>query len=71
MKECLLIQIRDRKDINKYIVEIIENFLEDLAYNRIQIAKALNLETYKVQEACDFIRQLEPKPVGPLEIMKI
>lgn len=63
LKECLLIQIRDRKDISKYVEEIIENYLEDLAYNRIQkIAKALNIDIYEVQEACDFIRQLEPKP---------
>lgn len=63
LKECLLIQVRDRKDINKYIVEIIENYLEDLGHNRIQkIAKALDIETYEVQEACDYIRQLEPKP---------
>ena len=63
LKECLLIQIRDRKDLNKSIKAIIENYLEDLACNRIQkIAKALNIEICEVQEACDFIRQLEPKP---------
>ncbi|HEY8361761.1 MAG TPA: RNA polymerase factor sigma-54 [Tissierellaceae bacterium] len=63
LKECLLIQLRDRRDINKHVVDIIENHLEDLAYNRIlKIAKALNIEVYEVQEACDFIRRLEPKP---------
>src|SRR5690606_34232854 len=57
LKECLLIQIKDKKDIDNYVVAIIENYLEDLAYNRIQkIAKALNIEIIDVQEACDFIK---------------
>lgn len=63
LSECLLIQVGERKNISKYIINIIEDYLEDLSYNRIQkIAKQLNIEPKKIQEASDFIRTLEPKP---------
>ncbi len=63
LKECLSIQVRNKKDASNYIVIIIEDYLEDLGYNRIQkIAKELNLDIQQVQDACDYIKRLEPKP---------
>lgn len=63
LRECLLIQIKDRKDIAPYIIKIVDSYLEDLGSNKIQkIAKDLNLEPKQVQEASDFIKTLEPKP---------
>lgn len=63
LKECLLIQVRNKKDATNYIIIIIEDYLEDLGYNRIQkIAKELNLDLQQVQDACDYIKRLEPKP---------
>lgn len=63
LKECLSIQVRNKPDVDYYIVRIIEDYLEDLGYNRIlKISKELNLDLKKVQEACDYIKRLEPKP---------
>ncbi len=63
LRECLLIQIKSRPKFNKYARIIIENYLYDLGSNKIQkIAKELNLSAKEVQEACDYIKKLEPKP---------
>ncbi|MDR7855726.1 RNA polymerase factor sigma-54 [Tissierella sp.] len=63
LRECLLIQVRERKDYESYVIPIIQDYLEDLGHNKIQkIAKELNLDLMQVQEACDYIRGLEPKP---------
>lgn len=63
LKECLILQVKDRKDLSPYVLRIIEDYLEDLGYNRIQkISKELNIDLQKVQEVCDYIRRLEPKP---------
>lgn len=63
LRECLLIQVRNKNDVSQYTIKIIEDYLEDLGYNRIQkIAKELNLELQQVQDACDYIKKLEPKP---------
>ena len=63
IRECLLIQIKDQKIVETYIINIIENHLEDIALNKIQkIAKELNIETKEVQYAFDYIKTLEPKP---------
>lgn len=63
IRECLLIQVKDKKIVESYIINIIENHLEDIALNKIQkIAKELNIETKEVQYAFDYIKGLEPKP---------
>lgn len=63
LRECLLIQIRERKDYDSYVMTIIRDYLEDLGHNKIQkIAKELNLDLIQVQEASDYIKGLEPKP---------
>ncbi len=63
LKECLLIQVKSDKNMDKNILLIIENYLEDLASNRMQkIAKDLDLEIPELQDLCDQIRRLDPKP---------
>lgn len=63
LRECLLIQVKDKKDAPSYVVKIISDYLEDMSYNRIQkIAKDLDLDCETVQEAFDYIKTLEPKP---------
>lgn len=63
IKECLLIQVKDKKVVQPYIINIIEDYLEDIALNKIQkIAKELNIGTKEVQDAFDYIKGLEPKP---------
>ncbi|GMG96355.1 RNA polymerase factor sigma-54 [Tepidimicrobium xylanilyticum] len=63
LKECLLIQVRAGGLNNPNIELIIENYLEDIAHNRLlKIAKELNLDLKEVQDISDYIRTLEPKP---------
>ena len=63
LKECLLIQVKEVRKLKGYIKRIIEGYLEDLATNRLQkISKELNIGIEEIQDACDFIKGLEPKP---------
>lgn len=63
LRECLLIQVKAKKNPKKHALEIIQNHLDDLGLNKIQkISKDLNVSVNEVQEACDYIRTFEPKP---------
>ena len=63
LKECLLIQIKEYKPNNPHVEVIVEDYLEDLAHNRLlKISKELNIELKEVQDICDYIKTLEPKP---------
>jgi len=63
LKECLLIQLEHKENLNPTIEAIINHYLEDIAGNRLNnIAKALNITVKEVQEICDIIKGLEPKP---------
>lgn len=63
LEECLLLQIEGKKDINPKTRTIIKNHLEDIARNRIaKISRKLNIDRKEVQEICDLIKELEPKP---------
>lgn len=63
LKECLILQIREDKDIDPTIKDIVEEHLDDIGHNRmIKIAKERNLDLGDVQRACDYIKTLEPKP---------
>ena len=63
LKECLLIQIREKGDVEPNLVKIIDLYLDDLACNRMmKIAKELNIDLNEMQEVCDYIKTLEPKP---------
>lgn len=63
LSECLMIQLREKgiQDKNAYIIA--ENYLEEIATNKIQkIAKDLHISVNRVQSICDIIKMLEPKP---------
>lgn len=63
LKECLLIQLEHKGSRNPVVEEVIHNYLEDIAGNRLHnIAKALNISVKTVQEISDLIKGLEPKP---------
>ncbi|BEP28744.1 RNA polymerase factor sigma-54 [Helicovermis profundi] len=63
LEECLLIQSRVKYEDDLIIKAIIKNHLENLGCNRISIiAKALGEPITCVQDACDKIKKLEPKP---------
>lgn len=63
LKECLLLQLEAKGVNNPDIREIIINYLEDVAQNRLsKISKELNISLKSVQWICDFIKSLEPKP---------
>jgi RNA polymerase sigma-54 factor len=63
LSECLMIQLKEKgiQDKNAYIIA--ENYLEEIATNKIQkIAKELHISVNRVQNICDIIKMLEPKP---------
>ena len=63
LEECLIIQLRDKKVDDEKIYLVVENYLEDVGHNRLnKISKELNIELKEVQDICDFIKTLEPKP---------
>lgn len=63
IKECLKIQLNKKEIYNEKIYEIIDNYLDDIAENRINnIAKSLNCTIKEIQEYSDIIKSLEPKP---------
>lgn len=63
IKECLILQIKN-KGINDEILEnIINTMLEEVAAgNVLKIAKRINITEQKVMEYIDIIRTLDPKP---------
>ncbi len=63
LAECLIIQLRMKKIDDPVALQIIEFQLDDLANNRIkQIAKSLNQTCDRVQQSCDLIKSLNPRP---------
>lgn len=63
LPECLMIQLRHYGKDDPLIKEIVENHLEDIGRGRLnRIAQVLNVSVQQVQEICDLIRTLDPKP---------
>lgn len=63
LEECLTIQLKSNKIEDPNIYKIVEKYLEDVAANRLsKISKDLDLDLKSVQNICDYIRTLEPKP---------
>ena len=63
LKECLLIQLKNRGEVKAEVEAVINNYLEDIASNRINvISKELGISNKEVQDIGDLIRSLEPKP---------
>jgi RNA polymerase sigma-54 factor len=62
-KECLIIQLKKRNILDKNIYEIIINYLELLADNKLrELAKILGITVETVQKYVSLIKTLEPKP---------
>ena len=65
LKECLLLQLKRLEKDDDITAAIIENHLEDIAKNHQRIiSRKLNVDIEKVNEACETIRALNPKPGG-------
>lgn len=63
LAECLIIQLRQKKQLTEVFERVINEHLEDLANNRLAvIAKDMGISTHDVQDMSDIIRTLEPKP---------
>ncbi|MDO5718631.1 MAG: RNA polymerase factor sigma-54 [Tissierellia bacterium] len=60
LKDCLLAQIDSE---NKIAKDLIDKYLEDIAYNRMGvISKEMNLPIKKLIEEVEYIKSLNPKP---------
>jgi len=63
LRECLLIQLRQKNIRDEDLEKLIENHLEDLGGGKFhKVAAALNLSLTRVQEFADLIKKLNPKP---------
>lgn len=63
LAECLIIQLRQKKQLTDIFERVINEHLEDLANNRLAvIAKDMGISAKEVQDMSDIIRTLEPKP---------
>lgn len=63
LKECLLIQLEHNGELSELAEQVIRNYLEDIAANRLgTIAKELGVPVKEIQDVSDLIRTLEPKP---------
>jgi len=63
LQECLLIQIKHYDCQNPLVEQIVDHHLDDLGAGKFnRIAQALGTTVQKIQEACDFIRTLDPRP---------
>lgn len=63
LQECLSIQLKYKNIDDPNVYKIVDNYLEDIAQNRLsKISKELEIDLKNVQNICDLIRTLEPKP---------
>lgn len=63
LEECLAIQLREKKLLEKSVEYILLNHLKDIAENRLNnICKKTGMSIKDVQMVADLIRSLEPKP---------
>lgn len=63
LSECLLLQLRHYGKESEIARAIIENHLTDMASGKInKIATHLGVSLQQVQEICDLIRTLDPRP---------
>jgi len=63
LRECLFIQLKHLDRLDETTRRIINDYLEDIAANRLGlIAKELGKNVQEIQEICDLIKSLEPKP---------
>lgn len=74
LRECLLIQLHHYGKKNELAEEIINHHMEELAQGKTtRLAQLLGSTVQQVQQACDLIRSLDPKPgleYSPLDEVK-
>lgn len=63
LKECLLIQLKEKSMLSDKMKIVIEECLDDIAYARYsEVAKKAGISVAKSKQYCEIIRSLEPKP---------
>ncbi|KUG03842.1 rna polymerase sigma-54 factor rpon [hydrocarbon metagenome] len=63
LSECLLLQLSYYNKEDSIATRIIKHHMEDLAKSKLnKIAQALSISVNEVQDVCDLIRTLDPKP---------
>ena len=63
LRECLMLQLRDRKQSDTLAYRLLDEAYDDLIAHRwSDLAKRLGLEAAEVQTAADEIAKLDPKP---------
>ncbi|HLG94628.1 MAG TPA: RNA polymerase factor sigma-54 [candidate division Zixibacteria bacterium] len=63
LKECLLIQLRQKGEEDSLAYEIVEKYLQDLdKKSAFQLAKLLSTTPEKIEEEMGIIRSLSPRP---------
>ncbi|MBW7995253.1 MAG: RNA polymerase factor sigma-54 [Candidatus Glassbacteria bacterium] len=63
LRECLLIQLRDKGREDELVYRLVDEFFDELSKRHWQdIAKSIGLGLKEIQDAADQIAQLEPKP---------
>lgn len=63
LEECLLLQLRYLEIKDEKIYILIRDYLSEIASNKYPyIAKQLDVSIAQIQQYCDFIKTLEPKP---------
>lgn len=63
LKECLLIQLRQKGEEDSLAYEIVEKYLQDLdKKSSFQLAKLLGTTPEKIEEEMGIIRSLSPRP---------
>ncbi len=63
LRECLLLQLRDKEQNDGLVYEIVDRHFEQLVNHRwAEISKELGVSPQQVQAAADEIAKLDPKP---------
>ncbi|MGE6612369.1 RNA polymerase factor sigma-54 [Peribacillus sp. NPDC076916] len=69
LTDCLLIQLREHENCNELAYKIVGKHLTDIAEKRYRkIAALYKVTIQEVQEAADFIRTLNPRPISHFSI---
>jgi RNA polymerase sigma-54 factor len=63
VKECLLLQLKEKQNVDPLTEVVISEHLSQVADNRLrEIAQDLEADPARIQTIVDFIRSLDPKP---------
>jgi len=63
LQECLLIQLREKKDADELAIRMVSEYFEDFTNKRFEkISKKLEIPLNEVKRIMDFVAKLNPKP---------